>query len=303
MHTVQFVLEQIILEAMENSEGTVSVAGQKVSNLRFADDIDLIAGNSEELSNITERLDSITRKYGMEISSEKSKIMVTSRQNSEESDTDIKVGGERLSTVETFKYLGSTLNENMTSQNEITTRLAIATSQLAKLSNIWNSKKIKVKTKIKLMHALITSVVLYGCESWTLNKRLEERLNAFEMRCFRRILGVSYRDHRTNTSVIQEVTEKAGSFERLLEKARRRKLQWFGHVTRRPGTLAHSIMHGSVEGTRKRGRPKTNWLGDIQRWTGKKITECIRLADDRAGWKREVNAAKCPNGFTTMGVT
>lgn len=119
------------------------------------------------------------------------------------------------------------------------------------------------------MHALITSVVLYGCESWTLNKRLEERLNAFEMRCFRRILGVSYRDHRTNTSVIQELTEKAGSFERLLEKARR-KLQWFGRVTRRPGTLALSIMHGSVEGTRKRGRPKTNWLGDSQRWTGKK---------------------------------
>jgi len=147
MHTVQFILEQIMLEAMENFEGTVSVAGQKVSNLRFADDIDLIAGNSEELSNITERLDSITRKYGMEISSEKSKIMVTSRQNSEESDTGIKVGGECLLIVETFKYLGSTLNENMTSQNEITTRLAIATSQLAKLGNIWNSKKIKSENK------------------------------------------------------------------------------------------------------------------------------------------------------------
>lgn len=152
---------------MEYFEGTVSVAGQKVSNLRFADDIDLIAGNSEELSNIAERLDSITRKYGMEISSEKKQDYGNITAKQRRSDTDIKVGGERLLTVETFKYLGSTLNENMTSQNEITTRLATATSQLANLSNIWNSKKIKVKTKIKLMHALITSVVLYGCESWT----------------------------------------------------------------------------------------------------------------------------------------
>eukprot|EP00795_Rhopilema_esculentum_P010422 gene10422-19124_t len=125
------------------------------------------------------------------------------------------------------------------------TRLGMATRRQ---DNIWNSKNIQVRIKIKVMHSMIASIALYGCESWTDNKQLEKGLNAFELRCFRRSLGISFKDHRTNISAIEEVTQKAGPYEPLLEIARRRKLQWFGHVTRRSETLAHTIMHGTVEG-------------------------------------------------------
>ena len=196
---------------------------------------------------VTKRLDSTSRQYGMEISSKKSKVMVTSRQGNKDTDKDIKVNIITLETVESFKYLGSILNEEATSLAEIKTRLAIATAQVTKLNNIWNNKKIQLKTKIKLMHSLITSIALYGCESWTFTKQLERRMNAFEQRCFRRLIGITFRDHRTNASVVKEITAKVGAYEPPLEFARRRKLQWFGHISRQPGSLVHTIMHGSIE--------------------------------------------------------
>ena len=136
--------------------------------------------------------------------------------------------------------------------------------------NIWNSKIIKVRIKIKLMHTMITSLVMYGCESWTFSKCLESNLCTFEMHSFQYILGISFWDDQTNTSIYQEITDKAGPFEPLLKMARR-KLQWFEHMTWHPGTLVHIIMHGTVEG-RRQGRHRMNRL--IQSWTGKRITEC-----------------------------
>ena len=79
---------------------------------------------------------------------------------------------------------------------------------------------------------------------------------------------------------------KVGAYEPLLEVARRRKLQWFGRITRQPGSLAHTITHGSIEGNRLRGRPKLNWLRNIKEWTGLNITDCIRVAENRERWKR-----------------
>ena len=159
--------------------------------------------------------------------------------------------------------------------------------------------KIQMMTKIKLMHSLITSMALYGCESWTFTKQLERRVNAFEQRCFRRLLGIACRYHRTDALIVEELTDKVGAYEPLLEVARRRKLQWFGHIIRQPGSLAHTIMHGSIKGIIQRGRPKLNWLRNIQEWTGLNI----RVAENRERWKRLVTVSKFPNGLVAMGVT
>ncbi|KAG1682004.1 hypothetical protein GQR58_011414 [Nymphon striatum] len=126
---------------------SVSVEGRKISNLRFADDIYLIAGSKEELKELKSRLDTTSRSYGMEISGEKSKVMVTgSRKTSNNKSNDpvvikIKVGDNTLEDVKTFQYLGLTINEEVTSDNEIKKRLAIATSQLAKLNKLWNTRE------------------------------------------------------------------------------------------------------------------------------------------------------------------
>eukprot|EP00794_Sanderia_malayensis_P010064 gene10064-biopygen8268 len=153
------------------------------------------------------------------------------------------------------------------------------------------------------MKSLITSIALYGCETWTHSKALEKRITAFELRCFRRILGVTWKQKVTNAEIKRRITNEIGTFEPLLETARRRKLQWFGHISRKDGTLAYDIMHGGVEGSRGRGRPRRTWLADIAEWTEKSVVECLRNAKDRGRWREIVRASKCPNGQQATGVT
>eukprot|EP00794_Sanderia_malayensis_P013174 gene13174-biopygen10501 len=239
----------------------------------------------------------------MEISSEKSKTMVTSRATKEEVNVNVKVGEVELETVKTFCYLGSIINENVTSEIEIKKRLALATNQLAKLSRIWNSSGISTTIKIKLMKSLIISIILYGCETWTYNKALKKKLAAFEMRCFWGILGITWKQRITNIEVNRRIIDKIGSYEPLPKTARRRKLQWFGHISRKTGTLAYNIMHGSVNGTRSRGWPKRIWTDDIRDWTTKNIVEYFRIAQNRDEWRKLCTNSKCPNGHQAMGVT
>ena len=86
--------------------------------------------------------------------------------------------------------------------------------------------------------------------------------------CIRRILGITWTQRVTNKTVVRRITCLIGQYEPVNEVVRRRKLQWFGHVTTPPGALAHTIMHGNVEGQINRGRPRRTWLADISKWTG-----------------------------------
>ena len=288
-------LEQIMTKALENHEGSISVGGRTISNLRFADDIDLLAGSTKELEDLTKNLDKASLAHGMEISGEKTKVLVNPG-NKEDStvDMDICVGDTRLEQVRYFKYLGAHLTEDCTSTHEVKKRLAIATQKLAKMKKIWRCKIITFKVKVNLLRAVITTTALYGCESWTLSSSLENKIQAFEMRCFRRLLGIPYTAHRTNDSVKQQVEDIIGAYEPLLETARRRKLQWFGHISRQCGTLSNTILQGCVEGKRNQGRPKINWMTNVTSWTGMSAVECHRLAENREMWRNLVHNAKTP---------
>ena len=186
-------LERIRTDALEDHEGTVSIGGRTITNLRFADDIDGLAGEEEELANLVERLDNASTAYGMEISAEKTKLMTN---NTSGINTEIKVNGQKLETVTSFKYLGSvTIDEG--SKPEILSRIAQTTAALTRLKPIWIDKSISLSSKIKLMRSLVTSIFIYACESWTLTAKLQRRIQAMEMRCYRKILHISYKDHVT----------------------------------------------------------------------------------------------------------
>ena len=157
-------LEQIMQETLHNHKSTISVGGMIINNLRFADDIDLIAGTNSELQELTNRLSEASKDYGMEVSKEKSKTMVNSKNES----ATIMMDGTLLENVKTFKYLGSTLKSDGSSDNELRIRLATATSAMVKLGTIWQSKKIAFHVKYNLYKSLILSILLYGCETWTL---------------------------------------------------------------------------------------------------------------------------------------
>ena len=178
---------------------------------------------------------------------------------------DIKVKGQKLGTVTSFKYLGAVASDDG-SKPEVLSRIAQATAALTKLKPIWRDNSISLESKVKLMRSLVISIFLYACESWTLTAELEKRTQAFEMRCYRRLLNISFKDHVTNEEARRKIQAAIGEYDELLTLVKKRKLRWFGHVSRSSG-LAKTILQGTVKEKRKRGRQKKRWEDNIKEWT------------------------------------
>ena len=208
-------------DALEDHEGTVSFGGRTITNFRFADDIDGLAGEEEELANLVECLDKASTAYSMEISAKKTKLMTN---NTSGINTEIIVNGQKLETVTSFKYLGSVITDEG-SNREILSRITQTTPPLTRLKPVWNDRDISLSSKIRLMRSLVTSIFLYTCESWTLTAKLQRRIQAMEMRCYRKILHISYKDHVTNEEVLAKIQQATGPHEDLLTIVKRRKLQ------------------------------------------------------------------------------
>ena len=129
-------------------------------------------------------------------------------------------------------------------------RTAHATAALKKLKPIWRENNISLGSKVKLMRSLVVSIFLYACESWILTAELEKRTPAFEMRCYRRLLNIAYKDHVTNEEVRRKIQAAIGEYDELLTLVQKRKLRWFDYVSRSSG-LAKAILQGTVNGKRK----------------------------------------------------
>ena len=213
----------------------------------------------------------------MEISAEKTKLMTYSANGIQR---EIKVKGQKLGTVTSFKYLGAVVSDDG-SKSEVLSRIAQATAAHTKLKSIWRDNNIFLGSKVKLMRSLVISIFLYACESWTLTAELEKRTQAFEMRCYRRLLNISYKDHVTNEEVRRKIQAAIGEYDELLTLVKKRKLRWFGYVSRSSG-LAKTILQGTVKEKRKRGRQKKRWEDNIKEWTGMDFASSTRAAENRS---------------------
>ena len=135
------------------------------------------------------------------------------------------------------------------------------------------------------MRALVITIFLYACETWTLTAELQRRIQSLEFRCFRKILGISYKDRVTNEHVRKTIIEHIiGPYEDLLATVRRRKLKWYGHVTR-SYCLTKVILQGTVESSRRRDRPKKSWIDNIAEGTGKSLTETQAMTHHQQEWR------------------
>ena len=139
-----------------------------------------------------------------------------------------------------FKYLGSVITDEG-SKPEILSRIAQATAALTRLKPVWIDKSVSLSSKIRLLRSLVTSIFLYACESWTLTAALQRRIQAMEMRCYRKIIHISYKDHVTYEDVCAKILQAIGPHEDLLTIVKKCKLQWYGHVSRSSG-LAKTIL-------------------------------------------------------------
>ena len=132
-------------------ETPVKISGRQVNHLQFADDVDLIDGSSKDQVSKVNQLDSVSRKYGMEISLEKTNTLVSGTRE----DVEVSVRGAKLGQVREFTYLGSVQTEDCSSVKEIKVRIAKATSSLSRLKQIWRDKTISMSTKLRLRRSLV----------------------------------------------------------------------------------------------------------------------------------------------------
>ena len=137
------------------------------------------------------------------------------------------------------------------------------------------------------MRSLVTSIFLYACELWTFTAELQRRIQAMEMRCYRKISHIIYKDHVTNEEVRAKIQQAIGPHEDLLMIVKRRKLQWYGHVSRSSG-LAKTILQGTVKGGRRQGRQRKRWEDNIREWTGLEFGKSQRAVENREKWRKLV---------------
>ena len=134
---------------------------------------------------------------------------------------------------------------------------------------------------------LVTSTFLYVCESWILTAELQRRIQAMEMRCYSKILHISYKGHVTNEEVPAKIQQAIGPHEDLLTMVKRRKLQRYGHVSRSTG-LAKTILQGTVKGERRQGGQRRRWEDNIREWTGLEFGKSQRAVENREKWRKLV---------------
>ena len=130
-------------------------------------------------------------------------------------------------------------------------------------------------------------IFLYACEKWTITADIERKIQALEMRCFRKLLRILYRDHMTNEEVKAKIGHTVRPYEDLLTSMERRKMKSYGHVTR-SSDLAKAILQGTVQGGRRRGRQRKRWQDNIKEWTGLEWNIILRKAENREEWGKLV---------------
>ena len=205
---------------LKEAQAGIKIARRNINNLRYADDTTLVAENEEGLKSILLKVKEESEKVGLKLNIQKTKIMASSPISSWEID------GETVETVSDLIFLGSQITADGDCSHEIKRRLLPGRNVMTNLDSIFKSRDITLPTKVHLVKAMVFPVVMYGCESWTVKKAERQRIDAFELWCWRRLLRVPWTARRSNQSILKEISPGC-SLEGLMLKL---KLQYFCHL-------------------------------------------------------------------------
>ena len=291
-----YVIDWIMCQALADYRGVQLSPDLYVTDLEFADDIVVLGDTALALQPVLSRIDHFAKALGLEINTSKTKIFSTSNTTPLQ---DVHVNGEIVQCVTSFKYLGSTLLPNGQAKDEVRLRIDNARKAFLQLRRtLWARSEISLRTKLRIFRAAIRPILTYGCETWPMRVEDTKKLEGFDHWCLRRILKTNWCDQLSN----KEIRQRCQGIEKLSTFLQRRRLQWFGHILRRPTSelSRQCISPVPCAGWRcHRGGQLKTWsstiksdvehLGlqavyGIRRWNKDWISICSDLASDRCSW-------------------
>ena len=211
-----------------------------------------MAKSEEELKSLLMKVKEESEKFGLKLNIQKTKIMASGPITSWEID------GETVETVSDFIFWGSKITAYSDCGHEIKRRLLLGRKDsISSLDSIFKSRDISLPTKVRLVKAMVFPVVLHGCENWTVKKAEPQRIDSFELWCWRRLWTVPWTAGRSDHSILN--MSPGISFEMTLKL----KLQYYDHLMQRVDSLEKTLMLGGIGGRRRRGRPRMRWLDGI----------------------------------------
>ena len=253
----------------------------KMERLGYADDVGQTADSMQKLQEVMDTWDRELSAAGLKLNYKKTEVMKVGRCPE---DGDITVNGHTLKETDNFIYLGSKISSDNLIAIEIDNRIAKFTKNLFCLYPLMKEKSIPKDVKVCIYTTILRPVLLYGCETWTLNKKLKSKIQATEMRILRLIFGVTRRDRLRNDDI--RASLKVHSILSIIEKS---QLRWFGHVLRMPEDRdVKRMLDWRPRERRPRGRPRKRWIDQIKEITSREIEdfeEVKSLALERAEWR------------------
>ena len=271
---------EVILRNLDESEG-LKANGENLNNLRYADDTSLLAGSEEDLQRLLNIVVEESEKLGLSLNVKKTECMVVSKKKNNP-ECKLFSKGEQIRQVQKFKYLGYTLTSDGKCRTEIKKRIAIAKASFQKMSTILKNRNISFSTKLRVLKTCVVYTFIW-MRNLDNNCRNKKNLEAAEMWFYRRMLRISWKEKRTNESILVETIQERS----LINTIRKRQLKFLGHICRHKG-LEFLSLTGKIEGTRSRGRQKITFLESLSSFvTGnnKDNIALLRMTEDKDRWR------------------
>ena len=245
-----------------------------ITDLSFADDVALMSEETTQAQELLRRVEVEAAKIGLHLNAKKTELMAF---NHIEEVIVKTLSGSIVKVVPNFKYLGSWMES---SEKDFEIRKALGWSACHKMKQIWKSK-LSRKMKIRIFKATVESILLYGCQTWTVNKTLQKRMDGCYTRMLRMVLDVSWKERRTNQDLYQDLPK-------LSEMVRERRMRLAGHCIRHEEEIAHQlVMWEPKRGQRSRGRRAVTYLDNLKEDTNLEDAAEIRsMMTNREEWRK-----------------
>ena len=273
-------------------DGSLAQGEEMVSILMYADDIVIMCEDSTDLQKAMDKLEQTTQDWGLTISINKTKVMALNKNFN--LSQPVRIRGEIIEQVDGFTYLGSLFNSEGSCGEEIRRRIGFATGKFFSLKKaVWKQRGLGLKTKLRIYNATVISLLLYGAETWTCDQATYDKLDAFNTKKLRYLLGKS-REEISNQSIYKITNSRP-----ISELIRERRMKWAGHVRRmNEQRIPKKILFGEVvNGKRGRGRPALSCERCLKAdCESKNVNNWVSMSKNRVEWRNVVTSRTSRSG-------